>query len=171
MAIISQASVHVESNDPKQKDSQIRIRCNSGALARFGLIMRVVVSVPGNTANAGVKAPSKAVMVNALLDTGATRTSIDLKIAKMLGLPPIGFVQIGTAGGKQKSTIHVADVSFPNTGLSPRKTIPIGSCDLSFDPNVGLSSAQNIGALIGRDILSHWVVVWNGPYANVTICD
>lgn len=171
MAIVSRSSVQVESTDPKQKVPQIRISGDAGALARLGLIMRIVVSAPGNATNSEAKEPPKAVMVNALLDTGATQTSIDMKIAKMLGLAPIGFVQIGTAGGKRSSEIYVADVAFPNTGFAPRKTMPVGSCDLSFDVEAGLSPAQNIGALIGRDILSHWVVIWNGPHANVTICD
>lgn len=171
MSIVSHSSFKVEPADPKQKIPPLRIIGNSGDLARRGIVMRIVVSSPGNAVNAEAKDPPKSVMVNALLDTGATKTSIDSKIAKALGLNPIGFIQIGTAGGKRTSAIYVADVAFPNTGFAPRKTMPVGSCDLSFDPEVGLSSTQNIGALIGRDLLSCWVVVWNGPNADVTICD
>ena len=171
MSIVSRSSIRVEPADPKQKVPQIHISGDPGALSRLGFVMRVVVSATSTGADAESKDPPKSIMVNALLDTGATQTSIDLKIAKELGLNPIGFIPIGTAGGKRTSAIYVADVAFPNTGFSPRKTMPVGSCDLSFDPEVGLSSTQNIGALIGRDILSRWVIVWNGQNANVTICD
>ena len=171
MSIVSHSSLRVESADRKQKVPQINIYGDAGSLARLGLVMRVVVSAPAGSANAEPEVQPKSVMVNALLDTGATQTSIDARIAKALGLNPIGFVPIGTAGGRRTSAIFVADVAFPNTGFAPRKMMPVGSCDLSFDPESGTSSNQNIGALIGRDIISRWVIVWNGPNASVTICD
>ncbi|MBP5787605.1 MAG: aspartyl protease family protein [Kiritimatiellae bacterium] len=131
--------------------------------------MQIVVSAPRSSVEDGDHVRS--IMVNALLDTGATNTSIDETIAKKLMLSPIGFSEIGTAGGKRTSATYVADISFPGLGLLPQRMLRIGSCNLSFNEKIGTSRPQNLGALIGRDILSKWLVVWNGPGATVSICD
>ena len=103
-------------------------------------------------------------------DTGATNTSIDINLAKHLNLIPIGQSVNYTAGGPQKMPNFYIDLSFPGTTLKPFHNLRIGSCNLPFDVKNGIHS-RNFGILIGRDIMSKWNIVWNGPTSTVFISD
>ena len=69
---------------------------------------------------------------------------------------------------------YAVDISFPGAKLSPFINLPIGSCNLPFkinDDGKIMISPQNFGLLIGRDIMSRWNIVWNGPTSTVFILD
>ena len=107
-------------------------------------------------------------------DTGASVTSIDLSLAAFLELRPIGKTQQYTANGASETPTFVADILFQNSKLAPFVNLQIGSCQLPFnmerykkDP----FDIQNFGLLIGRDIMSRWNIVWNGPTSSVFIAD
>jgi hypothetical protein len=109
-----------------------------------------------------------------LLDTGATQTSIDKKLAAALNLNAIGISDHFTAAGPVSNPVYFADMFFPGAELEPFQNLKIGSCMLPFDlnpPNGNLLSIRNIGILIGRDIMSKWNIVWNGPTSTVFISD
>jgi hypothetical protein len=101
-----------------------------------------------------------------LIDTGASASAIDSQIIQALGIPASGSVRIHT----------------PSTGLTPH------TCS-QYDVGIALSlpgpqiwwlatslavaesdfSLQGIDGLLGRDVLSQCVVVFNGPGVHVTL--
>ncbi len=108
-------------------------------------------------------------------DTGASITNIDKRIAEYLELIPVGDMMQSTAGGEKVSIKYAVDLSFPNTNLTSFKNLDIGSCNLEhFDLNKAIEQSQdfkNFGALIGRDIMSKWLIVWNGVQSIINITD
>jgi hypothetical protein len=101
------------------------------------------------------------------LDTGASRTSIDIGIAHKLGLIQAGKTSILTAGGIINAPTFLIDLLFPNTTLSPFINLEISSCNLHVINDV----SPPFDILLGRDILSRWNIVWNGATSTVFIND
>jgi hypothetical protein len=101
------------------------------------------------------------------LDTGASRTSIDVGVAHKLNLIQSGTTSIITAGGIITAPTFFVDLYFPNTNLSPFINLEISSCNL----HVVSSASPPFDILLGRDILSRWNIVWNGPTSTVFIND
>ena len=104
------------------------------------------------------------VLTRALVDTGASGTCIDPKIlSTKLQLTPTGQTQVHTpSSGKKPHLADVYDVSLKIYGPTLDQVlefpvIPVMACDLS---------AQGIQALIGRDILSKCVLVYNGAVGH-----
>lgn len=173
MSVVNHSAVRIVTKGGDPDRSDVRLHPAPEQIVQTGMILPVVLSVP-RTPHAGPEensSPQRGIMVNALLDTGATTTSIDESLAKNLGLVPIGFTQIGTAAGIRKAATYVVDISFPDTGLAPKRLVRVSSCNLQYSAESGAVLQRNVGALIGRDILSRWIVVWNGPMSTVTICD
>jgi hypothetical protein len=113
------------------------------------------------------------VLAMAHFDTGASITSIDIALAKHLKLFPTGQSISKTAAGPQSMPDFVIDLTF-HADLSPFLNLQIGSCDLGFNLQQGLSDPndpKNFGILIGRDVMSRWNIVWNGPTSTVFISD
>lgn len=99
------------------------------------------------------------VSVLALIDTGASTTAVSHKVVKKLGLVPRGTVQVYTSH-KKPETRNEFDIS------------------LAFDARTRLTivkvldaSLQNhdIDCLIGRDVLEHGVLTYNGPKKRVIL--
>jgi len=103
-------------------------------------------------------------------DTGASSTSIDINLARQLNLVPIGASTRQTAGGSHTTPDFYIDFSFPGTDLRPFHNLKIGSCTLRYNAENGLDQ-RNFGILIGRDVMSRWNIVWNGPSSTVFIHD
>ncbi len=79
-----------------------------------------------------------------------------------LGIPPVGMIQAGTADGKQTLNQYPARLSFIN----------IGELSLSFEPIRATGadlSGQPYIALIGRDVLTGVILVYNGSLGVVNI--
>jgi len=88
----------------------------------------------------------------ALIDTGASITSIDAKVAERLGLAPTGAIKLGTAGGQTDAPTYAFSFSLPNL---PAFDLANGvGCDLQ---------GQGIIALIGMDLMSGCILIINGP--------
>ena len=99
------------------------------------------------------------ITVLALLDTGASTTAVSHQVVKKLKLVPRGTVQVYTSH-KKPETRNEFDIS------------------LSFDARTCLTivkvidaSLQNhdIDCLIGRDVLEHGVLTYNGPKKRVIL--
>jgi len=86
-----------------------------------------------------------------LIDTGATFTSIDESAAASLGLQPTGTRKIGAADGPVEKPQFAFKLEI--RGLNMETTDGIG-CNLK---------GQGLIALIGMDLLSHGVLIVNGP--------
>ena len=103
----------------------------------------------------------------ALIDTGASHTSVDPATLADLGLTPTGTIDIVTPStGNDVHTADTYDVDF-FLGASPQDVI------LAI-PNLQIASAelflmQGIHVLIGRDILSRCLFTYNGTTGMFTL--
>lgn len=103
----------------------------------------------------GQQAPSPVAGLG-LIDTGAGVTAVDVSILQSLQIQPVGVVRVGTAGGQTTQQRYPATVRFPELGFEGRFTSVIGA-DLT---------GQGIIALIGRDVLSRALLVYNGSIGH-----
>lgn len=81
------------------------------------------------------------ITIEALFDTGATRSVISEKAARDARLVPVGKCSVGTAGGRVIQAMHLVTLALPNHVL-------IGGVEVTAAPLPG------IDALIGMDIIS-----------------
>jgi hypothetical protein len=138
-------------------------------LFKLGPILAVEVAIPEALAqhlsdkNSPIPSPATGW---ALIDTGATITSVDGKVFSELGVPPVGVAQVGTASGAVQQQVYPARISFPGTHLKDLGFSQVVGCDLTgqFPPDFG-----GLIALIGRDLLRHFVFHYNGPGGFITI--
>lgn len=121
----------------------------------------VGVSVPRRTALIAAKQQvPNPIPIRGLLDTGATGTAIDPSVLTALGLTPTGTILVNTpTTGANPATVEQYDVAFvilgpPNGTPLFSQTLPVVASELL--------TAQGFHALIGRDILSQCVFVYNG---------
>lgn len=103
----------------------------------------------------------------ALIDTGASVSAVDTSVIQRLGIHPVGTVQVGTAGGPQMQTTYPARFTFPGTNLPPIDFSQLLGANLVGQVIAG--TGQPLIALFGRDILQHFVLVYNGPAAMFTL--
>src|SRR5437867_2014778 len=95
-------------------------------------------------------------------DTGASVSAVDAAVVRQLGIPPIGTINVGTAGGVQQQAQYPASFSFPGTGLP--------TINFNFVIGSNLTGQQPpIIALIGRDVLRHFVMIYNGDFGQVVL--
>ncbi len=97
----------------------------------------------------------------ALIDTGATFTSIDEDILNALGIRPVGSTPVQTPSGVlQQRGIFTCQFSFPGT------PIPV----FPFANVVGSTlKPQGIVALIGRDLLRNFLLIYDGVHGSWTL--
>ncbi len=83
----------------------------------------------------------KSTSVKAIWDTGATASVITSKVAKNLGLVPVGMTEVHTAGGVRTCNVYIVDLMLPNE---------------VFIPNVQVTEADMTtnDVLIGMDIIT-----------------
>lgn len=130
-------------------------------LLRFGPRVPVLVGVHSAVAKslaASEKTIPSPVKGFGLIDTGASITSIDLKVAERLELPATGTKKLGTAGGPTDAPTYA--FAFTLANLPPIDSAQGVGCELG---------AQGIIALIGLDLLSRCVFILNGPDGSFTL--
>ncbi len=98
----------------------------------------------------GKTIPSKKVL--ALIDTGASGSCINDKIASELGLISRDVATVNTPSGSCQQSVY--DLGFSMIGLS-NSILPIRALGANLE-------AQPYHALIGRDILSVCTLIYNG---------
>ena len=96
---------------------------------------------------------------NALVDTGASITCVDLQLIRSLGLHPISNAQVLTPQGSAMQDIYPIKIVFAGTSIAFNLNAVMGS----------QLAAQNIIALIGRDILAMCAVTYNGPFGHFSL--
>ena len=142
-------------------------RINPHLLARSGPVLQVEVSVPTALSKflASKERPVPQPLTGwALIDTGATRSCADATVLTKLGLSPIGVVEAGTAGGKIRQYLYPAKLRFPGEGLEIEFTSLIG-----VDLRGQKIADRELIVLLGRDVLSRCVLVYNGPGGFFTV--
>jgi hypothetical protein len=112
---------------------------------------------------AGLEYPEKRTM-KALLDTGASVTVISKVFANHCKLFQTSEgSEITALGATHKCGEHAGSISFPGTDLLPFDSMRIISAEFI--------KQRHYACLIGRDILRHWAITFDGPSSCVTIID
>jgi len=130
---------------------------DAAMLQRQGPVLQVEVSIPEALAKSYVQdgKPIPPPLIGfALIDTGASITGVDLGKLTTLGLTPISVADIGTPSGpSNKMGVYACQIAFPGTPIPTRQ----------FNTVTG-SQLEPMGylALIGRDVLSDFQLVYNG---------
>lgn len=173
MAIFHQHAFDFAMNPPPPQGTELAVHFSPIPLQEFGLNLPVEISTATVFRNPPLSAPLFSIAVTAHFDTGASSTAIDIDLAKHLNLHATGQSEIFTAAGKQTMPNFAIDIGFLNTKLSPFYNLRVSSCKLGFtlEDNVNLPRPQNMGILIGRDIMSKWNIIWNGTTSTVFISD
>jgi len=161
-------------NPPPPKGTHFAVEVSPDLLRQSGFNMPVEISTASIFRMPPLNMAYTAIVVMAHFDTGASATSIDVGLAKYLNLFAQSYVDIRTAAGSKKMPTYAVDISFCAASLLPFHNLRINSCELGFvfndEPSIRLHP-RNMGILIGRDIMSHWNIIWNGPTSTVIISD
>lgn len=136
----------------------------SGGLAQFGPCIQITVNVPDQVAAELVrqgKPIPQPISGNALIDTGAGSTCIDEQAAKKLGLPVINVVNMASAShGSHNANVYPAKLQMTGLSVGINATNAIGAP----------LEAQRLIALIGRDVLANFILIYNGSQGEFTLC-
>jgi len=143
-------------------------------LAFAGAFMPVEIHVPPQMADLltrdGKPVPDGVSGV-AIIDTGATFTSIDESILKGLGLASVGPIVSGTANGPAVHQMYPARIVFPTIpgfDVNAQQAVGVNLTGQAI-PTAPKQPPQRIVALIGRNLLANWLFVWNGPAGQWSI--
>lgn len=131
-------------------------------LRRHGPIVPVLISVPQALAEALVangKVVPPPVPGLAVIDTEASVTCIDRDAAAALALPVIDVVTMQSASHTVQTNVY--PIHFETVGFSFETEIP-GAMSASL-------KAQDLVLLIGRDVLAHGVLIYNGLTGTFTL--
>ena len=173
MGIFAQHTFGINITPPLADGTHIGVDFSPINLLRAGFNFPVEISIASILRKPPLNMPFSSIITIAHFDTGASVTSIDIELANYLHLPITGQSENRTASGHQKMPVFTIDISFPSTQLSPFHNLRISSCKLGFDiaNKINPSKPRNMGILIGRDIMSRWNIIWNGPTSTVIISD
>ena len=94
----------------------------------------------------------------ALIDTGATTSCIDEKLAQKLGLTPIDRQAIGGIKGKKEHIIYLGMIYVP-APLNKHKKGPF----------IGVDMEKRQPVLLGRDFLRDCIFIYNGTNGTITM--
>ncbi len=97
----------------------------------------------------------------AVIDTGAVVTCVDELVLQSLGLNQTGVTDLGTAAGQVQGRIYSVRFAFPTKGWTI-DFAAVAGVNLAGQ-NVPLDPPQPIIALLGRNLLERWILIWNGP--------
>lgn len=130
-------------------------------LERMGAAVQVTLthprSIQAEFQKKGEKVPSIEVM--ALIDTGASSSVITPQVAAQLKLIHTGYRTVSSVQDEQERPVYYGYIIFP---WGSGKEIPMVSCPLKL---------SQFGCLIGRDIMKHWYLTYNGSDGSIVICD
>jgi len=95
---------------------------------------------------------------NALLDTGASISVVDLEVISRLQISPIGVARILTASGETNQNLFPLRFNLPHLFIDVRA---VAGADLR---------RQGIIAILGRDILSRFLFIYHGVGGRIVLC-
>lgn len=133
------------------------------ALLQRGPIVQVTIGVEQNMAQQlvaqGAQLPQP-VSGTALIDTGATTTCIDEEVARQLNLPAVDVISIASAShADSRQNVYPALIEVVGMAIKFNALRAIG---------VPLAN-QGIHVLIGRDLLQHCTLFYNGMIGSFTL--
>lgn len=103
----------------------------------------------------------------ALIDTGASISAVDVSVIQNLAVHPIGIANVGTAGGPQQQNTYPARFVFPGTQLPSMDFNQLIGANLAAQAVAG--SQLPLVALLGRDILQHFILIYNGTTGSFSL--
>jgi len=172
--MINEVNVEFEFENGLPEGTKFNAKLSPSHLLKYGFVVPIIVQTPSAYITPSAPSKLKAITVMALLDTGASCTCISQEIAKILELVPVGYSEMSTAAGIAKFPEYAVDILFPNTSMKGFENLSVGTCALLYNhdlPPDAIMDKSNFGVLIGRDIMSRWNIVWNGPTSSVFITE
>lgn len=134
-----------------------------------GPLLPVEVAVPDALAQyltqQGQAVPAPVIGV-ALIDTGASVTAVHQDVFTSLAVSAVGSATVGSANGPSQKPTFPAKISFPGTQLQGIGFNQVLSCDLTGQ----LVNGQQVIVLMGRDLLQHFILIYNGPGGTIALC-
>lgn len=128
-------------------------------LVEFGPALRVNIGFDPNYVEGQIPdCPLKG--EQALIDTGATFSCIDLRVATSLNLPIVDRQNIIGIGGLHEVDMHLAQIHVPDLSFTIHGMF--AAVDLTGS---GLTHA----ALIGRSFLQHVSMIYEGKTGDITV--
>jgi hypothetical protein len=135
-------------------------RLSPSLLSRHGPTLQVSISIPQVLAalytTQQIPLPSP-ITGTALIDTGAMKSCVHGSVMRNLGVNAIGVITSLTAAGPALQNLYPAHFTFPATNIEIEFSSVVGA-DLSGQ----IINGQQLIALIGRDVLSLGILVYNG---------
>jgi len=137
-------------------------------LANLGPIVPVEISIPGALAELYTKqghALPQPKAGLALVDTGASASCVDDEVITQLGVNPIRTAEIHGSAGQHQVNVYPAHLRFPS----------MPNFEIEFSAAFGVNiNAQKVGdqpiiALLGRDLLTHCELTYNGTLGMFTL--
>jgi len=135
-------------------------KIDSRSLLKSGILLEVEINPPAQFVKElkGQKVEPQTGL--GLVDTGASITCVDRTLLELLEIPSVGISEVFTPSGKAQQNIYPIEISFPQINL-PK---------IAFSQVLGSElKDQGIIALIGRDVLRHFLLVYNGPGGFVSL--
>lgn len=137
-------------------------------LEETGPLVQVQISLPGAVAefcatNQIAIPPPLAGW--ALIDAGASTTAVDEECLLSLGIQPIDAIPTNTPSGSGRSLVYPARVTFPGLQLADLRMDRVFGAKLNWQT----PDSRSILMLLGRDMLKHFLLVYNGPGTNITL--
>ena len=131
------------------------------------LNVQLAVSAPRATALTEAQRPvPEPFAAKGLVDTGASCTSVDASVVTALGLSPVGEMRAVTPStGADSIAIYQYDVSVAIFSSPDDAPLVIPALPVAELPLLN----QGFHVLIGRDILSRCVLVYNGSSELFTL--
>jgi|SRR5271165_3552170 len=138
-------------------------------LNRTGPLVSVEIGIPTALkqylSEKGLAIPA-AVSGFALVDTGAFATAVDDSVFVSLGVSHIDEIHTETPHGAGTSKIYPANVSFPGMNVTDMPMERVVGSTLKWKT----PDDKEIIMLMGRDLLQYFLLVYNGPSSDVTLC-
>jgi predicted aspartyl protease len=123
-------------------------------------LVKTVTAPSGN----GIEPPAER-NVNALIDTGASSSCIDEKLAAELNLPIIDRKMVGGVAGQQEHKVYLAELMIPSLQMLIKGSF-VG-VDIEAMKDVVLEGPSQV--IVGRDFLSKTIMIYDGVNGSVTI--
>ena|SRR3990167_3363799 len=137
-------------------------------LESTGPLIQVEVGLPAALeefcAVKGIQIPAP-VAGYALIDTGASITAVHEPVLLGLGMLPIDAMPCATPSGEGRSFVYPAKVAFPALGVREYAIDRLLGCELKWTTTDG----KEIIMLLGRDLLKHFLMVYNGKGSSITL--
>jgi len=136
-------------------------------LKKDGAVMPVQVAVPSALAQYLTKRKlvvPQPVKGMALVDCGSSTSCVDSQAIKQLQVSAVGVGVLLSAGGRSEENLYPARFNFPELKMFFEFS-SVMSVRLKGQVVVG----RDLIALIGRDVLSRCLFVYNGVHGNWTL--